>query len=126
MLEIIAWLGCAFLVLKGAEIFLSSLDDEFSHVRRISSLVIMVASVILAGLFAFQTMQEASKTSDIEESYKDVQDSVKKSFDSVSKELDATTNPVEPTPNEAVSDSFDDVGRAMDETPNAANKASGE
>jgi predicted PurR-regulated permease PerM len=123
MLEIIAWLGCAFLVLKGAEIYLSSVGDE--DVRRGGSLIVMAIAVMLAGVFAYLIATHVPETTPLIESYKDVQDSVQKSFESISKDLETSTQPAQPSPTDEVIEGIRN-GNAMDETPNAADPAAGE
>lgn len=124
MLEIIAWLGCALLVLKGAEIFLSSIGDE--DVRRGGSLIAMAVAVILAGVFAYFIATHEPETTPLIESYKDVQDSVQKSFESISKELEATTKPAEPTAPDAGTAATDEVVKGIGEAGAALDAASGE
>lgn len=123
MLEIIAWLGCAFLVLKGAEIFLSSISDE--DVRRGGSLIAMAVAVILAGVFAYLIVTHVPETTPLIESYKDVQDSVQKSFESISKDLEATTAPAAPAAPSPTDEVIEGI-RSGDAMGDAAEPAPGE
>ena len=120
MLEIIAWIGCVMLVLKGADIYLGSLLDEYPDLRRLASLFVLVISVILAGVFAIMIVRQEGHATALETAYQGMQDATVKSFEETSRALETTTAPARaPTKNaagvDAVTTAADAAGAAMAE-----------
>ena len=114
MIEILAWIGCSLVVLKGVEIFLSSIDDDFIHLRRRAALGIMIISLILAGLFTVMIVRERMKVAPLQEAYEETQKAVIKSFEATSRELETTTAPVSPSASKPEEDVIETMKEASD------------
>lgn len=95
MLEIIAWLGCVMLVLKGAEIYLSSMLEEYPELRRRIALIVLIVAVILAGVFAIMIVREAARIGPLQAAYEGTQRAVVKSFEDTARALEGASAPVD-------------------------------
>jgi hypothetical protein len=116
------------LVLKGADTYLSSMLGEYPELRRRVSLVVLVISVILAGVFGIMIVREAASVSRLEAAYQAVQGATVKSFEATSRALESAAAPVERTtngPDEAAA-AANEVTKAMGETGKAMAEDSGE
>ena len=112
------------MVLKGVEIFLSSIADDFVHLRRRVALGIMIISVILAGLFTIMIILERMKTADLQEAYEGTQKALIKSFEATSRELESTTAPASPSASgdSAADRTEEDVIQTMKQASDAINE----